>query len=285
MRGMFMIRKSRKVAVLGAGPSGLLAAQAAYECGYDPIIFSRGPMANWEDKVIPETISVAKSELNGCQYLHTPGPLALGAGEGHPVDYLLEGTSEGYREKVYGADSLVAVSPDEYGTGEPHMAWDLRQTYDKLWYAWHTRMRIMNLTPAVAMGLMRDDWAAVLVTVPAPSLCYQPAEHNFSAQTIWAMGQMTGGPKLPVECPPFTVVCNGTRDTGWYRKANVFGHTTVEWSRKPPIKGAVMVQKPISTDCDCHLRNLKVHRFGRFGQWKKGVLVHSAYDEVKAMMK
>lgn len=269
----------RRVAILGAGPSGLLAAQAAYERGYDPVIFSRPPLGD-------RLGSVAKSDLHGCQYLHAPVPdPTFAGGPGRPVAYTLRGTSDGYRLKVYGTnDSRIAVSPDEYGQAEPHMAWDLRLVYDKLWARWEPKMRPMHITPEEVAIALKGPWVKVLSTVPAPVLCHDPA-HQFTAQPIWAMGQREGTQDFPFACPPFTVVCNGERDTGWYRIANVFGMTTVEWAgeRKPPIKGVVRVEKPVATNCTCHVEAGLV-RLGRFGKWQKGVLVHTAYTETKALL-
>lgn len=268
--------KNRRVAILGAGPAGLLAAQAAYERGYDPVIFSRPPLGDRFGKA-------AKSELHGCQYLHAPVPdSTFAGGPGHPVAYTLRGTSEGYREKVYGPESRVQVSPDEYGTGEPHLAWNLRSVYDKLWDRWTPSIRPLNISPEeMAIALESKRWTKIFSTVPAPSFCLDRA-HRFESQTIWAMGQREGTTDFPIDCPPFTVICNGERDTGWYRVANVFGMRTVEWAtpRKPPIQGVVPVEKPVATNCDCHLDKGLV-RIGRFGKWQKGVLVHSAYAEAK----
>lgn len=273
-------KNNRRVAILGAGPAGVLAAQAAYERGYNPIIFSRPPLGD-------RTGSVAKSELHGCQYLHAPVPDPVFAGgPGKPVSYTLVGTSSDYRRKVYGTDDTrIPVSPDEYGSAEPHMAWDLRYVYEKLWHRWSSVMRPMHVTPEeVAISLGRGVFAKVFSTVPAPTLCLDPT-HQFTEQVVWAMGQREGSQDFPFTCPPFTVVCNGERDTGYYRIANVFGMTTVEWSgeRKPPIKGVVQVAKPLTTNCTCHEGEGLV-RLGRFGKWQKGVLVHTAYGETKAAL-
>lgn len=271
--------QARRVAILGAGPAGLLAAQAAHERGYDPTIFSRPPLGDRNG-------SVAKSELHGCQYLHAPVPdPTFAGGPGEPVNYTLKGTSDEYRRKVYGTDDTrIAVSPDEYGQAESHLAWDLRCVYRKLWNRWEPAMRPLDITPQEVAIALEGPWVKVFSTVPAPALCRDPG-HQFTEQVVWAMGQREGSQDFPFTCPPFTVVCNGERDTGYYRIANVFGMTTVEWSgvRKPPIRGVVRVQKPISTNCTCHQKAGLV-RIGRFGKWQKGVLVHSAYKDVRAAL-
>src|ERR1700754_1371461 len=165
--------RTTRVAILGAGPAGLLAAQAAHERGYDPVIFSRPKMGD-------RLGSVAKSELHGCQYLHAPVPsLAWAGGAGTPVNYTLRGTSAGYRRKVYGTDdSRIAVSPDEYGRAEAHMAWDLRRVYSKLWHRWEGCMRSMDITPGEVQIATDGHWAKVFSTIPAPALCLD-VTHKF----------------------------------------------------------------------------------------------------------
>ena len=95
------------------------------------------------------------------------------------------------------------------------------------------------------------------------------------------MGSAPGN-TLPYVAPDETVQCSGEYDTGWYRAATVFGHSTLEWgqARKPPIAGVVRVSKPLSTDCTCLARG-NVLRLGRYGKWEKGVLVHTAYLNTK----
>lgn len=279
-KGALLRKRARRVAILGAGPAGVLAAQAAYERGYDPVIFSRPPLGD-------RAGSVAKSDLHGCQYLHAPVPdPSFAGGPGKPVAYTLRGTAGDYRKKVYGTDDTrIAVSPDEYGQAQPHMAWDLRHVYDKLWARWQPAMRPMHITPEeVSITLRGGAWARVFSTVPAHAICYD-GSHEFTEQAVWAMGQREGSQDFPFACPPFTVVCNGERDTGWYRMANVFGMTTVEWAtlRKPPIRGVVQVNKPIRTSCTCH-QGAGLVRLGRFGKWQKGVLVHTAYTEARAAL-
>lgn len=283
---MKMFRSKKPVAVLGAGPSGLLAAQAAIESGRGVDIFSRPSAAVL---LRPSSIStreeaVAKSELHGCQYLHRPVPSALLAGAGVKVEYRLEGTVSQYREKVYGRQFTGTVSPED--VENTHEAWDLRAMYHMLWDALRACMVPMDLTRGAMQGILLEKYSHVFVTVPAPALCYDMT-HSFSSQMIWAMGQRTGTTGFPIQCPENTIVCNGSRDTGWYRMSNVFGHTTVEWAteRKPPVNGVVRVEKPVSTTCDCWLQDDRVLRLGRFGQWQKGVLVHEVYRAAKAALR
>jgi hypothetical protein len=226
------------VLVLGCGPAGLMAAQAARDAGAEVLVLSIR----------------RKSQLYGCQYLHAP----LGRytpSEPVKVTYLLQGTASGYREKVYGAGFAGPVSPEVLG--DEHLAWNLREAYDVLYH----------------------EWWAYIVDMPFRD-----------GKPIWAMGdspqQKVPVPVVKLANTDNAVICNGDMDTGWYRASHVWGYGTVEWPyrherRKPPLTGVALVQKPISTDCDCHPG---VVRAGRYGKWQKGVLTHHAYEETYRLL-
>jgi hypothetical protein len=265
---MGIFNRVKRVAILGCGPSGMFAAHAFVDAGWDVTIYSKK----------------RKSQMFGAQYLHSPIP---GLPENRiEVNYLLEGTAEGYRDKVYGPNSTVQVSPDLLlGV---HPAWDIRAAYDAAWERYEGLVVNANITPYWAVGEFVNPeadkyWRAIVSTIPAPALCIGPkgadgAEaHQFLSQKVWAAGD---APELnrwcPIRIPAGTVVCNGDPERGWYRSANVFGHSTAEWphDRKPPISGLAEVVKPLSTNCDCWPR---ITRMGRYGAWQKGYLTDEVY--------
>lgn len=275
--------KKKRVVVLGAGPAGLLAAHAAERAGRDVTVFTAPDLAG----------QPKKSELHGCQYLHAAIP-GLAAFKGHPVSYLLEGTRDGYRRKVYGDAWQGETSVDEYGPEKGHMAWDLRAAYDMLWERWERRISALSFTPELAYRMSQVGGQTVLCTVPAPALCIRPNDHKFPTQDIWAMGtrDIPNGHSrsepyytLPFTAGPMTVLCNGNDAPRWYRAATVFGQSTLEWPSgpRPPISGVARVQKPLSTDCDCHV-GAQWHRLGRYGRWQKGYLVHQAYADTEELL-
>lgn len=251
-----------KVLVFGCGPAGLLAAHAASFAGSEVTIVS----------------VKQKSPLYGCQYLH--GPIPGLQTETETVHYRLEGTSEDYRAKQYGGMYLPAP-PSPAALGDNHPAWDIRSAYDQLWDLYQGSI----LDYQVQAGDVRtivDHYGAGLVvsSVPAPVFCQRPQEHSFASVQSWAMGDAPQlGQTVPVPCPEFTVLCNGTKDVSYYRVSNVFGYKTAEWPghlRKPPIEGVVGFHKPVSTNCDC---NPDIMRVGRYGTFTKGVLSHEAFND------
>lgn len=259
------------VAVLGCGPAGLAAAHAVHVAGCTVHVYSKP----------------RKSELHGAQYLHHPIP-GMTSTAPRTVTVDLIGSHEDYRRRVYGgqADSVPVVSTEDLPP--EHDAWDIRSTYDNLWDAY---------SPRIIGGLIQPTWLrhmlagtsydVVFSTVPAPVLCTTD-EHVFNARLVRALGDAVGRGEARasalVNVADEHVLCNGNGAASWYRAARVFGHTTVEWPMPQTLEedmglleiGAVSVLKPLETDCDCFP---EVTRLGRYGQWKKGVLVHHAYEE------
>lgn len=257
-----------KVLILGCGPAGLLAAHAA----------SYAPGAHINIVSIKQ-----KSQLFGCQYLHGSIPdLTLAT---TTVNYELRGTTDEYSRKVYGGVLPQGVSPAHLKGVHP--AWDIRAAYDQLWerYAGLVDDFVVDHHDMASMvGYYTPD--VVISSIPAPLLCLKPEEHAFTAQQCWAMGDAPAlGQRVPMPCPEDTIVCDGTRDTSWYRVSRVFGHTTVEWSGlrlKPPLEGVVAFTKPLATTCDCWP---DVIRVGRYGTWTKGVLSHEAFNTTFAVLR
>lgn len=259
-----------RVAILGAGPAGLLAAHAAKLNGFEPYII---------------TAPGGPSKLYGAQYLHERIP---GIPHDPPVQVQVElrGTADDYREKVYGADYRGPVSPQVLSGG--HYGYDIRQAYDWLWREYQARIDLFQFSPKSFVGLAANQdryYAYFFSSIPMVQLCYQ-AEHDFQTQQIYAIGD---APELGIECPVRTednmIRYDATRETSWYRASRIFGHSTAEWPatrKKPPISGLAVVSKPLSTTCTC---GPNVIRIGRYGQWKKGVLAHTAFEQVDRILK
>lgn len=262
-----------KIAVLGCGPAGLMAVHAAALTGHDVHIYSKK----------------RKSEMFGAQYLHAPIP---GMTDTAPVTvtYELRGTHDEYREKVYGdlAGQVPSVSTEDLG--ETHDAWDIRRTYDNLWDTYAEFIQDVAVDPLWLKECVESgDYDVVFSTLPAPSVCAtlvdgpdipDTSPHVFRAQEIWAIGDAPErGTFAPFAVRKDAIICNGEPSPSWYRAANVFSRTTVEWPirTKPPIANVSRVPKPISTNCSCHPA---VVRLGRYGKWSKGVLAHHAFQDV-----
>ena len=255
----------KSVAILGCGPSGMMAAHAALLSGWDFRIYSR--------KV--------KSTLHGAQYLHQPIP-GLPCGSPKLVRYTLRGTPEDYRRKVYGDDWDGTVSPEDFE--ENHHAWDLREAYNYLWDAHEYDIAPIDISWSAEEGLPRHLSKYDMVISTVPRTVWDRDPRHFESAVIWAKGDRVGR----IGQPDNTIECNAEPNVAWYRSAKIFGHATFEWpslwhrdgNAAPPMEGAVVVRKPLR-----YLGNAMPDflHMGRYGAWEKGVLTSDVFfDAMKA---
>jgi hypothetical protein len=258
-----------RVAVLGCGPSGLLAAHAASLREHEVDVLSKKK----------------KSEISGAQYLHAPIP-GIHELEFAParMRYVLQGTVEGYATKVYGKELAGKFATSPESLTREHDAWNLAETYDLLWQ-WYSDLVFETDLTRIVLGDLMDTgvYDLVLSTVPANVLCQRG--HFFTGITIMA-GEFSVG------LPDNHVICNGEVFPSWYRASNVFGHQWAEWSeesrtpsgnvmRRPPIPLRSII-KPLETNCDCWItgdERTRMVRLGRYGKWHKKELTHHAFEE------
>lgn len=249
------------VAILGCGPAGLFAAHAVAQAGDTPVIFSKN----------------RKSFMRGAQYLHQPIPGLSGVP--FEIDYRLEGSVAGYRDKVYGDMSDVQVSPETM-TGIAH-AWDIREAYDAAWDLYRSQILDIDLSVQMAdvMTKITGMYDDVISSVPAKLLCRDNL-HQFRSQKVWATDYVK--PLGIFEDPAVdnVVICSGHEDDWWYRASRIqrFENTEYDYEHKP-LGRAWEVEKPIDNDCDCWQG---IQRVGRYGRWTKGVLSHSAFYDIDA---
>jgi hypothetical protein len=264
----------KSVAVLGCGPSGLMAAHAAKKLGHDVTIYS-----------VKE-----KSPILGGQYLHV-GVTGI-TGEASNVTYIKVGDTEGYSSKVYGKPDVPCF---RFPAGE-YPAWSLTEAYNNLWGIWEDAI---NGGPISADDI--EEYCAgfdiVLCTIPRKFLCYK-GDHRFFKQDIVVAQNGT----LINPLMENVVLYSGRSRDAWYRTSNLFGHHTTEWSAAArgwdmrqllkhfkhfrPEGEEIRIErgfKPLGTDCDCHTEFENFHRLGRFGQWNHGVLVSDALSEAETI--
>jgi len=251
---------TKSVAILGCGPSGLMVAHAAAMLGWDFRIYSKK----------------RKSQLFGSQYLHNPIP-GMTDGPAAIVEYHLEGTPEEYRRKVYGPSWDGTVSPEDLE--QDHYAWDIRQTYDKMYAAYEAEIQDQSFdTVGERAGIslwLKGNHDLVISTVPR-KIWANPGD-QFLSSRVWAYGDAPElGQHTPFRPRDFTVICDGTKDVGWYRASNIFGHCTIEWPEdsKPPLDGISLVEKPLSHNSTAASDFIHL---GRYGAWQKGVLTTDVF--------
>lgn len=266
----------KRVAILGIGPSALMAAYAASFFGAFVSIFTRGDEG-----------SPTKSKIGGAQFLHLPLP-----GINHDVPdaeirYLTSGSTDGYREKVYGEEPVDFVSMSHVVDRTVVPAWSLSATYDLLWEQMVVpeRVNIATITPVWLHELIESgNFDLIVSTVPRMAVCLAHAglvdgrPHAFVSQPVRIMNRST-----IEELPDNTMVYDGTRNVSWYRTSKIFGTGATEWSESAPDRlpyeeEIVKIRKPLRTDCSCFSDHVLFT--GRFGEWRKGVLTHHSFQNV-----
>lgn len=263
----------KKVAILGTGPAGLMAAHAASLTGAMVHIFSMGG-----------SNGPTKSRIGGAQFLHQPMPIINEPlSPDGTIKYLTAGTIEGYRQKVYGDADVPFVSMERLPVDGATDAWSLSATYDTLWdlYCGGNAINVVNISPEWLIELLENiGFDLVVSTIPKTSLCLAhaglvPDTHTFVSQRI----RIANVNSMMFE--DNTMVYDGTKDVSWYRASKIFGVCTKEWGEGAPAvlpyEDVVVAKKPIRTDCVCFAD--KVLFTGRHGAWRKGVLTHDAFKD------
>lgn len=245
-----------RIAVLGCGPAGLLAAHAAALAGeeFDIISIRR------------------KAVLPGAMYLHRAIPDLTSAKPDATIEFLKVGTREEYARKVYGRPD-APCSWEEFDEGYVP-AWSLYSAYEELWELYSPKIIDEKITQGM-LNLMPLDYDLVISSIPAKALCQGVAVHKFPAAKVW----VAGGDDLLYMPPDNTIIYSGSAQHGWYRKASIFGHQFTEFGH--PVVGASPGVKPIATNCDCHPG---IERVGRYGTWTKGVLTHQAFERATELV-
>lgn len=238
-----------KVAVLGCGPAGLLAAHAVHEAGEQVTIYSiKKP-----------------SPIGGAQYLHRAIPGLTTDRPDGLVNFLHIGEEKIYAAKVYG-DPNAETSWGEYQDGL-HEIWNMHAVYNKAW----SRYEHMIIDVAVRwddLQRIQEQYDLILSAVPLKGLCYK--NHRFASQDVW----ITHSASFPGSVENL-IIYNGATNTEWYRSSRIFGHGGTEWPEKPEGQSSVKITKPLYTNCDCWSG---MYRLGRYGAWKKKLLIHDAYE-------
>lgn len=242
---------TREVAIIGCGPAGLLAAHAAVLADYQPVIFSK---------------SAEPSPTARATFLHRAIPDITAAQPDGVIKLKKVGTESGYARKVYG-DPFRRTSWSRFVSNAYQPAWALAPAYETLWRLYGGTVQEAEIDPEEAHELV-EDYPLAINTAPAPALC--GSGHEFESRALWVVEQ------APDEVGSNTMVYNGYPPDHWSRASDIFGIRSTEYTKHSnKTVGAHKGMKVVSTDCDCHP---KIHRAGRWGTWRQGVLVHQAFE-------
>ncbi len=247
--------EKQPVAIVGSGPAACMAAWALH--------LKEVPFCIYTQSLEPST-------LRGAQYLHyLPPGLEF---ESAMITYSKFGTREGYAKKIYGDGYEGPVSWDKFPAGEVP-GWPLRKVY-----AWlHDFFRPSMLESEVdrdQMNLLCDHFEWVFNTAPGHLFASNPLDCGLEVENVWVVSRDVSGMLRPV------IIYDGREVVPFYRVSYLENTLSVEypWSEEPPEEGCVKVVKPLSMAASPMRSNIVP--VGRYGQWKKGVLVDEVFKQV-----
>jgi hypothetical protein len=253
-----------RIAVLGSGPAGLLAAHACSASGHDVTIFTKNR---------------DPSPITGAQYIHEPIPGLTNDLPDGVVQFHKVGTAEGYANKVYG-DPFAPTSWDLFPVGIRKM-WSMKAVYDRLFNEWYENMNTVDIDGEWLDYLedKRDMFALVISAIPCPIICKARNQHEFPSVEV----VFEDHDHKDANLGEHYIYYSGSETDPWYRSSHVGGQGWYEYGQKARVDPRSLGRrernlrkgiKPLNTTCNCRKRMIRV---GRFGTWTKGVLVHHAY--------
>ena len=253
-----------RVAVLGAGPTGLVAAHTAQRLGAHVTIITK------EDK---------PSFISGAQVLHKPISGLKINQDSFDVRYHKTGSRAGYALKVYGS-ATAPCSWDLYPEGTL-TSWPLRETYSHLWRELYMNMLFTELDPDM-VEVLSEQFDLVFSSLPLPAIVQPPNYDLFTYQNVWIVQEE----RMPLKNNDHWIHYLGDMDSEPYRTSLINGYYGVEYSHQPEERqDAVHVRKPLTVQGGDSARSElvpeNVKLIGRYGKWQKGVLVHHAERDVE----
>lgn len=251
-----------KIAILGGGMSGLVAAQSLYNLNINNIdIF---------DKCVENV-----SQQKGLHYLHGNCGLPL---EPHVVknivfkphtiipDYVR------YSKKVWGNTSVLNNSVKDLQ--REVVVYDFKQGYNMLMNKFQKYIHKIDIT----RDFVREcqcEYDYIISTIPMQIIFPNAV---CESETVY----VSEGLPVGVELQDCTVAYNLFMDVPWYRASKVFGQCYTEYvgnhPNTVPIK-KIKTQTSIKTE-EVFVKN-KILLTGRFAEWNRKRLVHEIYSIVK----
>lgn len=242
-----------KFHVLGCGPAGLLAAHAGVTAGLEVQVHS----------------IKMPSDIKGAQFIHQPVEGLTYPEPDFMVLFEKWGHKEVYAEKVYG-DPDAPCSWDLFSGEVP--AWSMIEVYQNLWEKYQGLVMDCEIRAPYIKDLL--ETGDIVVSSITPQGYCTKEDHLFQWQNVW-INEECNVPNTTKERN--VIVYNGAQDEDWYRSSMLGGFGSTEWGQKPQEVQRTS-RKPLSTNCDCFLAYPDFWRIGRFGEFKKGLLVSDAYD-------
>jgi hypothetical protein len=257
-----------RIAIVGSGPAGCIAAWACHLAGIDADVYTNTPNL---------------SPLPGAQYLHSPFVLPGGVViPHHVIRYAKFGTREQYSKKIYGEGFDPAhTSWDKFPAGEVH-GWPLRRIYELL----HNRLDHLFIEEEVDREMIKTmSYDYDLIFNSAPAQLFASHENGSvvaMTEKVWIFTRQM----VPMDQAPEKglIVYEGGDSVPFYRYSYLEGREAWEYPQTydPGMEEAKLINKPLHINQPPLAAN--IIPIGRYGKWKKGELVDSVFHEVSAVV-
>lgn len=246
-----------RVAVIGGGLTGRVAAWAVMQAGHAPHIYDR-----MYDKI-------AKTP-RGFVYIHDAMMLPLKA---KPITVVRQGNSREYAEKVYG--SLVKPEDTSFDHfGGSYIGYDPAELLGWLNGLQHEMVRDANFdTWEEIQETIIPNYEKIIFTLPLNKFFKGNYPHVKGSSGAWKLNE---GEDLSNAC-----VYNSSSEIPWYRAGAMFGWAFREFPYVIP--GNFPIIKVVNGDKPPEIENVLFT--GRYGKWDKKTLSHESFYETIEWLK
>src|SRR5882762_4718984 len=252
-----------KIAIVGAGPSGLTAAWAATTCGHSVTLFDK-------------TKQLGKN--HGVFYLHDCCGLPM-LPHARLITKVVGGGTSGvsaselYSQKVYG-EVGSDVSLDKYGSRQNRLStvWNAQAAMELLSSLFSENIEEKEIKGPNGIEELLNDYEKVIITAPAFLFVDIGLRNEFKSTIAHIKHIETNFPHDKA------IMVYSVGEDPVYRWSITFGQLAIE--RTTPTLGFFEVKKVKGTTVDLKSYDSNILWTGRYGAWDKNVLTHDVYIQV-----
>lgn len=264
-----------RVMILGAGPSGMMAAHAALQLGCEVKILDQDPQRTRTNAGVFMLHDSCDLALRPIEVRQEVLGLYQSSRQHDSGERRSQRAAELYQDKVYGQMEVSGVSVlDAIGTHVLEM-YSTREAMKHLWTMYGHLVEKRFIARA-DLTIMRDAGYKVISTIPAPSLFTQGV---YRSAVNWVTSWGTDGDEA-------FMYYHVSPEVAWHRYSTFDGMVKVEYGSKhrPLDMLAHKVLKVTSVEGRIEPEGSGdwLLLAGRYGSWDKGALLHTTYERVFA---